>query len=148
MNIIKCSLSGILALSLVACTTGPMLSSAQPKPGFANITDIPLPESATMDLHKSVVTGAGDTWAGHLVYDTNNSRVRVIDFTSKEMKAKGWSKVSELRGKESVLVFMMDRRVATIRVSKEDGFLSNKTLVVIDMANSNLRNALVNSSED
>ena len=109
MNIIKCSLGGILALSLAACATGPMLSSEQPKPGFANITDIPLPESATMDLHKSVVTGAGDTWAGHLVYDTKNSRVRVIDFTSKEMKAKGWSKVSELRGKESVLVFMMDR---------------------------------------
>lgn len=148
MNIIKCSLAVVLALSLAACATEPMKSTTQPKPGFSNITDVPLPESATMDLHQSVVTGGGDTWSGHLVYDTKNSQVRVIDFTSKEMKAKGWSKVSELRGKESVLVFMMDRRVATIRVTKEDGFISNKTRVVIDMANSNLRNALVNSAED
>lgn len=137
-----------ILLSTAACSTATMETDQQTKVGFSNITDTPLPVSATMDMEKSMVTGSGDTWSGHLVYKTKKPQTEVIEFINREMLATGWSKVSELRGHETVLMFIKGKRVATTRVTTEKGLISNSTLVAIDMANSNMRHTLSQDNQD
>ena len=139
---------GILSLSLVACSTTPMEVTLQSKPGFANITDVPIPESAKIDINKSMVMGGGDAWTGHLVYTTKRSHVEVIDFVTRNMLARRWSKVSELRGIETVITFMKNHRVATVRVMVDKGYISNETIISIDMSNSDLTHAGVVRNEE
>lgn len=140
----KTIISGLIlicvsGLTLSACSTTSMKVSTKTKPGFSNITDIPLPESAKMDLNKSLVMGGGESWTGHLVYETNKPQAEVIDFMNTKMQDADWTKISELRGKETVITFMKEKRVATIRIINADGYLSKKTIVSIDKTYSKLR---------
>lgn len=125
-------------LVLDACSTAGMRVADQSKPGFSNITDVPLPQSANLDMNRSMVMGGGDSWTGHLVYDTNRSQVEVVDFINSQMQGADWTKISELRGKETVITFMKAKRVATINIFADNGYFGKKTIVAMDMANSKL----------
>jgi len=119
-----------------------MEPSRYTKPGFSNIRDVPLPKAANMDINKSMVMGSGDTWTGHLVYETDKPQVEVIDFTTSQMQGVGWMKLSELRGKETVITFIKGQRVATVRVTTDKGYIRDQTAVSIDMSNSNLNHTV------
>jgi hypothetical protein len=137
----------LATLLLSACSTSTMQTDKQSKAGFSNITDTPLPLSAKMDLHRSMVTGSGANWSGHLVYTTEKPLVQVVDFINREMQTSGWTKISELRGHETVMTFMKEKRIASARITAEKGFMSNTTLVAIDMANSSLRHVVTEYEE-
>ena len=125
--------------TLAACTSqGPMRASEQTKPGFSNITDVPLPQSANMNMSKTMVMGGDNSWTGHLVYDTAQPQAEVVDFTNAKMVENDWTRVSELRGKNTVLTYIKDKRVATISIMTEKGYVSQQTEVTIDMSNSKL----------
>lgn len=126
-------------VSLSSCSTTAMKVSEQSKPGFSNIQDIHLPQSANIDINKSMVMGGGNSWTGHLAYDTKESQAEVVDFINTQMQGDDWTKLSELRGKETVISFMKDKRIATIRVTLDDGYFSKKTAVSVDMTNSKMR---------
>lgn len=139
--------ASLLTLSVVSCSST-MQTAKQDKPGFSNITDIPLPESAKMDLSKSMVMGGGDTWTGHLVYNTSRSPSQVIDFINEQMQSTGWTKLSELRGHETILTFMKEKRIATVKVTTDSWYHYNKTLVSTDMTRSNLTHVALISNEE
>lgn len=126
-------------VSFSSCSTSPMKVSQQSKPGFSNIQDVPLPQSANIDMNKSMVMGGGNSWTGHLAYDTKESQAEVVDFINTHMQRDDWTKLSELRGKETVISFMKDKRIATVRVTVDDGYFSKRTAVSIDMTNSKMR---------
>ena len=86
-----------------------------------------------------MVMGGGNSWTGHLVYETNRPQAEVIDFMNENMQQADWTKISESRAKDTVITFMKEKRVATIRILNDDGYLSKQTTVTIDMANSKLR---------
>lgn len=147
---VKASVLCVAVVALGACASSSMKVAQQSKPGFANVSDIPLPQSADIDINKSMVMGGGNTWTGHLVYSTKRSQEDVIDFITSGMQHDDWTKVSETRGKESVIIFMKNKRVATVRVTLDAGYITNKTLVSVDMANTKLRTiktALVREDE-
>jgi hypothetical protein len=128
------------AFTIVGCaSTSPVKMTAQSKPGFSNITDIPLPQSATLDSEKSMVLGGNNTWTGHLVYDTDQPNTLITDFTNKKMLEDSWSKISELRGKDTILSYVKDERLATFRISADHGLMSSKTRVSIDMTNTSIK---------
>ena len=103
----------LATLLLSACSTSTLQTDKQSKAGFSNITDTPLPVSAKMDLHRSMVTGSGANWSGHLVYTTEKPLVQVVDFINREMQTSGWTKISELRGHETVMTFIKEKRIAS-----------------------------------
>jgi hypothetical protein len=135
----------LLMFSVVACSTTPMENTKHSKPGFANINDIPIPEASTIDMNRSMIMGGGDKWTGHLVYTTKKSHPEVIEFLNTQMLGRGWTKISELRSIETVITFMKEHRIATIRILVENGYISNRTVIAIDMTRSNLTQALVNT---
>ncbi len=144
---VSLSLTALL-LSVSACNTTSMQPDQHSKVGFSNVTDIPLPVSAKMDMDKSLVSGSGDSWSGHLVYHTPKPQVSVIEFTNKEMISSGWSKISELRGPETIITFIKSKRIATFRVITEKSLMSKSTVVAIDMSNSNFRQGIVQEEEE
>lgn len=80
-------------------------------------------------MSKSMVMGGGTKWTGHLVYKTRKTQEQVIDFTNATMQNSGWTKLSELRGNDTVITFMKNNRVATAHINVERGYISKSTLV-------------------
>ena len=140
---------GLLAATLTGCASSHVTASTQPKAGFSNITDIPIPQSAHIDLSKSMVMGGNEKWTGHLVYHTNQPQPQVIDFLNDQMQSTGWTKVSELRGTESVLTFIKQQRIATVRIFKEAHYLSKDAVIVtVDMTNSKMKSVMLDTPEE
>ena len=123
-----------------ACNSEPhRMAAAANTQGFSNIKDTPIPETATVDVNKSMVVGGGSSWTGKLVYSTPQPSTEVIDFVNNKMQASGWTKISELRGNENVFSFMKDKRVATVVVNNNSGYMSDATEVSVGMVNSHSR---------
>lgn len=138
----------IAVVSLSACSSSTMVTDTHSKVGFSNITDIPLPVSAKIDIHQSMVSGSTNNWTGHLVYASEKPQTQVIDYTNREMLDAGWTKVSELKGHETTITFIKEKRIVSFRLTTEKGYFSNSTVVAIDMANANLRQAIVQEEND
>ncbi len=139
-NIFKYLLIATISTFLAACASPPppMSLGDQPQPGFSNVKDIAIPKSAQIDIDRSTIMGGSTNWTGHLVYTVNRPRVTTIDFLSTNMVQMGWAKISELRGSETVIVFMKDKRVATFRIIGS----ADKSIVTVDMANSNAKHII------
>ncbi len=138
-KLVRGCLLGLLTISVASCASFNMKTTEQPKPGFANSIDIPLPQTAKIDMNKTTVMGGGNTWTGHLVYNTRKTQPQVIDFVTSQMQNAAWTKISELRSKETVINFVKGKRVATVRIMPENHYIYTDTSVSIDMVNSNLR---------
>jgi len=91
-------------------------------PNFAQFSDIPVPENAQMDLTKTLVFGGQNQWMGRLVISAPYSQGSLFDFYLAEMPKFGWTEVTVVRSKASVLTFSQGERVATIQL---DGDASN-----------------------
>jgi hypothetical protein len=63
------------------------------------------------------------------------------------MQRGDWTRISELRGHDTVLTFMKMKRIATVRINAIRGYVSNSTSVTIDMTNSNVSRVLVKEKE-
>ena len=88
-----------------------------PPPAFTRFSDIPVPESAEMNLDRSVVFGANEKWNGRLVLTTPHSAQSMFDFYKAHMPEFGWSEVTSIRSRTSVLTYRRQSRVATIQIA-------------------------------
>ena len=114
--------------SMTACTphggalppdTGTSSSGTRTGPGFALFPDIAVPTGATMDVERSLVLGARDSWIGRLSMDTAQAPTVSYDFFLKEMPKYRWDEITTVRSETSVLTFSRDSRVATIQIRKK-----------------------------
>lgn len=88
-------------------------------PSFAQFKDIPIPEKATMDLKQSLLFGGESAWIGRLVFTAPYTQNGLFDFYMSEMPKFGWSEITVVRSKISVLSFRRDTRVATIQLEPD-----------------------------
>lgn len=88
-------------------------------PSFAQFNDIPIPEKAMMDLKQSLLLGGESTWIGRLVFAAPYTQNSLFDFYMSEMPKFGWSEITVVRSKISVLSFRRDTRIATIQLESD-----------------------------
>ena len=88
-------------------------SSTEP---FAQFKDIPIPGGATMDMERSIILGAQDTWTGRVHLQVNISATKLFEFYKLEMPGFGWKEVTSVRAATSILTYIRDSRVATIQI--------------------------------
>lgn len=88
-------------------------------PSFAQFNDIPIPEKAMMDLKQSLLLGGESTWIGRLVFTAPYTQNSLFDFYMSEMPKFGWSEITVVRSKISVLSFRRDTRIATIQLESD-----------------------------
>jgi hypothetical protein len=120
------TLSLALPLVLAGCAGPPPVSatqpmaegdSGQPAPGFTQLTDIPMPARATIDLGRTLILGSEDGWIGRVALSTRASLNDLYDFYEREMTRFGWRKLTSVRSATSVLTYSRDKRIATIAIS-------------------------------
>ena len=92
------------------------------KPGqasFSQFQDIPIPIGAEMNLDRSVILGAPETWTGRLTLETNHNPVKLFNFFKQSTPEFGWQEVTSIRSATSFLTYTQTTRVLTIQITSK-----------------------------
>ena len=89
----------------------------------------PLPPGASVKPELSLIIGAGDQWVGRVVADVGRDTEVAFRFFLDTYPAQGWTLISAVRGKTSLIVLTRQDRTATIELS-EASLLSGGSAVL------------------
>ena len=128
MNSQNFSPTGLLFCILIflgGCGSGmgvkpmPMNKGEASKPGqasFSQFQDVPIPIGAEMDLDRTVILGARESWIGRLTLETSHNSVKLFNFFKKSTPEFGWQEITSIRSATSVLTYSQTTRVLTIQI--------------------------------
>jgi len=92
--------------------------------------DMLLPQGARLNGTDSIIIGRGNEWVGRAVVNAVQGATDVYAFFQSEYPKNGWTTVTAVKAKTSILVFTKADRTATIEVM--DGSLGGpKSIIVI-----------------
>ena len=132
-KMIKAGFLILLSSVLFGCASGDSPSGTQAEVQEVQtqlLGDMPLPQGAKIVGADSIIIGGGDQWVGRAVIGALQGATDVYAFFQSEYPKAGWTTVSAVKAKTSILVFTKGDRTATIEVS--DGpFIGPKTIIVI-----------------
>ena len=97
----------------------PMNKGEASKPGqasFSQFQDVPIPIGAEMDLDRTVILGARESWIGRLTLETSHNSVKLFNFFKKSTPEFGWQEITSIRSATSVLTYSQTTRVLTIQI--------------------------------
>lgn len=83
-----------------------------------------LPPGAVFKSEQSLIIGAGDQWVGRVVADVGRDTDGAFRFFLDTYPAQGWTLISSVRGRISLLVFTKQDRTATVELA-EGGVLGS-----------------------
>lgn len=92
--------------------------------------DMPLPAASKMIGSDSLIIGRGDNWVGRVVLSGMQSPADIYAFFQSEYPKAGWTTVSAVKSKTSILVFTKGDRTSTVELN-EGSFTGPKTLITI-----------------
>ena len=124
----------LLSLVLVACAATPLQSdsvstgekSASPTEAIGQSA---LPPKASFKPENSLIIGSGDQWVGRVVADVGRDVEAAFRFFIDTYPSQGWTLISSVRGKTSLLVFTKQDRTATVELS-DGGLMGAGSLVL------------------
>ena len=128
---------GTLALFLSALL-GACASSGDSPTGTAEevqeiqsqlLGDMPLPQGARLAGGESIIIGRGNEWVGRAVVNALQGATDVYAFFQSEYPKNGWTTVTAVKAKTSILVFTKGDRTATIEIV--EGSLGGPKSVII-----------------
>ena len=80
--------------------------------------DMPLPQGARLAGADSIIIGRGNEWVGRAVVNALQGATDVYAFFQSEYPKGGWTTVTAVKAKTSILVFTKGDRTATIEVTE------------------------------
>ncbi len=89
---------------------------AESAPDFRPVSDIPIPEGASLDNERSLILSSRDQWTGRIVMKVSQSPSKAFAFYQREMPAFRWDPVMSVQSEISVLTFIREDRAATVQV--------------------------------
>ena len=98
------------------------------RPTMEQLGRMPLPTGTKLYTAESLIFGVGDGWLGRAVFDVPNDATTTYNFFTEQMPRQGWTLISSVRGKRSLLVFTRGDRSATIEV-EDASLFKGATLV-------------------
>jgi hypothetical protein len=134
----KSSLAAALALSasllLSACASSG--DSPTGTPDEVNeiqaqlLGDMPLPAGARIVGTDSLIIGRGDNWVGRVVLNGLQTPTDIYAFFQSEYPRSGWTTVTAMKSKTSILVFTKGERTSTIEIN-EGSLAGPKSIIII-----------------
>ena len=118
----------VAGLSLAACATssppkaadggpeGSAAAAAVEQAKVLQITDIPLPRDAKVNGDASLVIGTNDRWLGRVVLKSGMTSVEAYNHFFLGMPRAGWTLLSAVQGKVSILTYTNGDRIATVQI--------------------------------
>ena len=76
-----------------------------------------VPTGSKINNAQSLIMGSGENWVGRMVLEVKQDSAGVYNFFLDNYPAQGWTLVSAVRGKTSLLVFTKADRSATVEIS-------------------------------
>ena len=126
MNSQNLSSTGLLFCILIflgGCGSGlgvkPMPKGEASKSGqasFSQFQDVPIPIGAKMDLDRTVILGARESWIGRLTLETSHNSIKLFNFFKKSTPEFGWQEITSIRSATSVLTYSQTTRILTIQI--------------------------------
>ena len=96
-------------------TTGANASQAAPSQWLGGLA---LPPGSSIRADQSLIIGAGDNWVGRAVLDVGRDADAAYRFLQDNLVAQGWTVVTAVRGRQSLLVLTRQERVLTIEMTE------------------------------
>ncbi len=128
--------AAMLVLGLSACvspTSSVNLSADGKAPNTSQLLgQLSLPTGARLMGDQSLIIGTGDNWVGRVVLDVGRDLDAAYAFFLETYPAQGWTLVSAVRGKSSVMVLTRQERTATVELI--EGGILGSSLVMLTMA--------------
>lgn len=125
--------TGVLATGCNSMTMAPSSTENLDSIQQQLLGDMPLPKGARIDNNQSLILGSGSNWTGRIVLVTPEGPTSVFSFFRDQFPAAGWTGVSSIKAKTSVLVFIKLERTVTVELTDAGG-LSNGTSVFLTAA--------------
>jgi len=92
--------------------------------------DMPLPAASKIVGSESLIIGRGDNWVGRVVLSGVQSPTDIYAFFQSEYPRAGWTTISAVKSKTSILVFTKGDRTSTVELN-EGPLTGAKTLITI-----------------
>lgn len=92
--------------------------------------DIPIQPGSKIDNTHSLILGGGPNWTGRAMLVTPQGPTETFTFFREQFSSAGWTGVSSIKAKTSVLVFIKQERTITVEIT-ESGGLSNGSVVLL-----------------
>jgi hypothetical protein len=91
-----------------------------------------LPPTAVIKAEQSLIIGAGDQWVGRVVADVGRDSEGTFRFFLESYPGQGWTLISSVRGRTSLLVFTKQDRTAVVELT--EGGLMGSALVTVTVS--------------
>ena len=92
--------------------------------------DMPLPAGARIMGTDSLIIGRGDNWVGRVVLNGLQSPTDIYAFFQAEYPKSGWTTVTAVKSKTSILVFTKGERTSTVEIN-EGPLTGPKSIITI-----------------
>jgi hypothetical protein len=92
--------------------------------------DMPLPAGARIMGTDSLIIGRGDNWVGRVVLNGLQSPTDIYAFFQAEYPKSGWTTVTAVKSKTSILVFTKGERTSTVEIN-EGSLTGPKSIITI-----------------
>ena len=135
---LKSNAASAIALSLFLLLGGCATSGDSPTgtPDEVNqiqaqlLGDMPLPAGARIMGTDSLIIGRGDNWVGRVVLNGLQSPTDIYAFFQAEYPKAGWTTVTAVKSKTSILVFTKGDRTSTVEIN-EGSLTGPKSIIII-----------------
>jgi hypothetical protein len=92
--------------------------------------DMPLPQGARLSGGDSIIIGRGNEWVGRAVVNAVQGATDVYAFFQSEYPKGGWTTVTAVKAKTSILVFTKGDRTATVEIV-DGSFGGPKSVIIV-----------------
>jgi hypothetical protein len=135
---LKSNAASVIAVSLLLLLGGCATSGDSPTgtPDEVNqiqaqlLGDMPLPAGARIMGTDSLIIGRGDNWVGRVVLNGLQSPTDIYAFFQAEYPKAGWTTVTAVKSKTSILVFTKGERTSTVEIN-EGSLTGPKSVIII-----------------
>ncbi|MEI6662112.1 MAG: hypothetical protein WCL01_08295 [Comamonadaceae bacterium] len=129
-----------LALGGCAAVGTPMNDAAVPIQNADFMGQTQLPAGTKILYDQSLIIGSGDNWVGRVLLDMGKDSMAAYTFFLEQYPQQGWTLLSAIRGKTSLLVFTKQDRSATVEMNESN--MLTGTLVTLTVTPKNAAVAL------
>jgi hypothetical protein len=130
--------SAVAALMLTSCANMPMgagrSASTVDMSGADLLAQTQLPAGARILHDQSTVIGSGNNWVGRVVIDSARDPAAAFSYFLDNYPAQGWTLLSAVRAKSSVMVFTKQEHNVTIEIQEGNVLAGGSALVVLTRA--------------
>lgn len=133
-GIYKFLIASVVLFQFLACSTTVMDHTESLDHIQADLLgDMPLPQGSKINNDQSLILGAGSAWAGRIVINTPQGPTDTFTFFRDQFPNSGWTGVSSIKAKISILVFAKQDRTVTVEIT-DAGALADGSVTSLTVA--------------